>query len=476
MTETKKKRESIIICLAVVVAYIAMYILTILYKNAIAPGIQIGYVLKVNIESMVIALVLALIPYERLNYIWHRDIVGYWFETKSKNNARNMLIEAGVLYLLFSVACIWINDFFFRWDTRSIKLMTFFVTVFVAWILVNIFELIKNNIGLFIVSHLFIIANGVAVYLMTGGFYAAALITFSLVVGWNVCNFMSDRKYKLLNLLASVLCSAEMFNIAVDVTGKYRALDAWLNPDKEINLPYSWELKALSQHSLKLPEDFPWYRQFNHPFLAINSHLGIGALILMFLAFVIITVAYIKSRKILTENRFKLLSFIYAMFAVLYVYMLLSDLGFVPTPGGVLLVSVKTYIVGIGIMIRLFIRREVPESVIMSFEYRKANDADDDFFERVMIKDMIDMKDIQRKTSAYMLDYMAYQTHKLNLIDDNLDKIYSMLGEVKIVENEDGYSKSVKRSKGKPIQGVVELQEKILDLYRYQGDKTNDGE
>ena len=138
--------------------------------------------------------------------------------------------------------------------------------------------------------------------------------------------------------------------------------------------------------------------------------------------------------------------------------------------------SVKTYIVGIGIMIRLFIRREVPESVIMSFEYRKANDADDDFFERVMIKDMIDMKDIQRKTSAYMLDYMAYQTHKLNLIDDNLDKIYSMLGEVKIVENEDGYSKSVKRSKGKPIQGVVELQEKILDLYRYQGDKTNDGE
>lgn len=83
MTETKKKREPIIICLAVVVAYIAMYILTILYENAIAPGIQIGYVLKMNIESMVIALVLALIPYERLNYIWHRDIVGYWFETKS---------------------------------------------------------------------------------------------------------------------------------------------------------------------------------------------------------------------------------------------------------------------------------------------------------------------------------------------------------------------------------------------------------
>ena len=80
----------------------------------------------------------------------------------------------------------------------------------------------------------------------------------------------------------------------------------------------------------------------------------------------------------------------------------------------------------------------MPESVIMSFEYQKANGADDDFFERVLIKDMIDMKDKQRKTSAYMLDYMAYQAHKLNLIDDNLDKISSMLGVDKIVENEDG--------------------------------------
>ena len=50
-----------------------------------------------------------------------------------------------------------------------------------------------------------------------------------------------------------------------------------------------------------------------------------------------------------------------------------------------------------------------------------------------------------------------------------------ILNIVEELENEDGYSKSVKRSKGKPIQGVVELQEKILDLYRYQGDKTNDG-
>ena len=38
MTETKKKREPIIICLAVVVAYIVMYTLTIMYVNAIAPG------------------------------------------------------------------------------------------------------------------------------------------------------------------------------------------------------------------------------------------------------------------------------------------------------------------------------------------------------------------------------------------------------------------------------------------------------
>lgn len=473
MTETKKKREPIIICLAVVVAYIVMYTLTIMYVNAIAPGIQIGYVIQMNIESMVIALILALIPYERINYVWHRDIVGYWFETKSKNNERNMVVEACVLYLLFSVACIWVSDFFFRWDTRSIKLMTFIVSVFVAWILVNIFELIKSNIGLFIVSHILIMANGVVAYLMTGGFYAAALITISLVVGWNVCNFMSDRRYKLLTLLASVLCSAELFNIAVDVTGKYRALDAWLNPDKEINLPYSWELKVLSQHSLKLPENFPWYRQFNHPFLAINSHLGIGALILMFLAFVIITIAYIKSRKILTENRFKLLSFIYAMFAVLYVYMLLSDLGFLPTPGGVFLVSVKTYIVGIGIMIRLFIRREVPESVVETYEYRdKVYKYEDDMEDR-LYKLVMDEKYIHRGTVVLIIQYLALHAHRLNLASENIDRIYEKLGEDKITEYDDGYEEEINKFSSKMPQSIGDLQEEILKLYRQKGQKED---
>lgn len=469
MTEMRKKKESIIICSAVVVAYIVMYVLTILYENAIAPGIQIGFVFKMNIESMAIALILALIPYERLNYIWYRDLVGYWFGIKLKNNERNMVIEAGILYFLFSIACIWINDSFFRWDNRNTKLITFIETVFVAWILANLFKLIKSYISLFIVSHLFIMANGMVVYFMTGGFYSAALITISLVVGWNICNIMLDRKYKLLNLLASVLCSAEIFNIAVDVTGKYRAFDAWLNPDKEINLPYSWELHALSQHSLKLPDDFPWYRQFNHPFLSMNSHLGFVTLLLMFLAFVIISIAYIRSHKILSESRFNLLTFIYALFAVLYVYILLSDLGFVPTPGGILLVSVKIYIVGIGMVIRLFVRREVPESMVEAYAYKDKmykyeDDTEDDLFGIIM-----DEKYIHRGTVELIIQYLALHAHRLNLASENIDRIYEKLGEEKITEYDDGYEEEINKFSNKMPQSIGDLQEEILKLYRKKG-------
>lgn len=68
-----------------------------------------------------------------------------------------------------------------------------------------------------------------------------------------------------------------MFNIAVDCAGSYRALDTWLKPAGEMNIPYSEEYFILNQHSLKMPDDFPWYEQLNHPFIAINHYWGMGA-------------------------------------------------------------------------------------------------------------------------------------------------------------------------------------------------------
>lgn len=147
MNETRKRRESIGICVSIIVAYVAMDVLTMMYENAIAPGIQIGYVFKMNVESLVIALILALIPYERISYVWNHDLVRRWFEIKTKNNEKNMVIEAAVLYGILAGVCIWIKANFFLWNYRNFKLPAFAMTILMAWILVNSFRLIKSNVG-----------------------------------------------------------------------------------------------------------------------------------------------------------------------------------------------------------------------------------------------------------------------------------------------------------------------------------------
>lgn len=364
MTESGKKTESIIICSAIAVTYIAMYVLTLVLEGKLySLGIRYDEIIKMNIESLIVALLFAFIPYERINDIWHKDIIGKWLGIKPKNAERKILIEAGIFYILFSGALICIKkSCFIHWDFRLTKIFAFIITLLAAWILINTFSLIKNDIILFIVGHAFIILNGVGIYILSNSFFTAAFITVSLILGWNICNFMSDKKFKILKLIASLLCCAGSFGAAIGITGKFDVLSAWLFPYKEANLPYSWELQVLNHHSLNVPDTFfSWYRQLYHPFMAINTYLGVGALIIMFLAFLILTVAYVRSYKILSANRFKMLSVIYGLFAVIYLYMLLADLGFTPTAGGILVIF-QTNIVIIGIVIRLFIRRKVKKS------------------------------------------------------------------------------------------------------------------
>ncbi|MGN0413022.1 MAG: hypothetical protein ACI4FV_08290 [Lachnospiraceae bacterium] len=369
MSDTGKRRESIGICVAVIVAYLAMYVLTLMYEDAIAPGMQIGYILRMNMDGLVIALIVALIPYEKISYIWHRDFVQYWFGVRSRNNEINMMIEAAVLYGISFFVSIWLKDNLFQWKYRNVILLAFILTVMMAWIVVNSFKLIKSNVWLFTVDLIAIATNSFIVYILTNNFYKTALTTCAMFIGWNVCNFLSDRKYKLLSLLASILFGAEAFGMVVDLAGKYRELDAWIDPTKMMNIPYSSDLRALKSHTLRMPDDFPWFKQFDHPFISINHFLGTGALMIMFLAFVIITIAFVRSYKILSENRFKLLIFLYSMFAVTYIYTLSADLGFVPAATNVPIISVRIDIIAIGIMVRLFLNRPVPQRVIENLDY-----------------------------------------------------------------------------------------------------------
>lgn len=469
MTEKRKKRESVCICIAVVATYIMMYVMTLLYQNAILGGLHFANIFKMNVESLVIALILAIIPYERLSYVWSHDALGYWFDIKTKNNKRNMLIEAIVLYGILLYFCIGAKASIYPRDYRNLKMIALILTLLMAWIIINSFKLIKNNIRLFIIGLFLIMANGTAVYSLTDSFYNATLTTLAIFICWNVFNFMSDRnmRYKAFSLIASIICAGELFNIGVDLTDRYNLLSAWLNPTEESNLAYSWEYLALNNHSLNMPSDLPLHKQIFYPFLSINNYVGIAALLLMFLAFVIITIAFIRSRKILSKNRFSIAICIYTIFAVLYIYTLLADLGFVPTAGYALYVSAKSGIVAIVIVIRLFIQTKVPIKTIEAYDDYKHENYED--CECILFNSIKEIENIQRKITEHMTKHLALHEHKLNLINDNLDKIYEKIGTEKIKENDDGYEKEVKKYQRETIQSVAELQEEILKLYRERG-------
>lgn len=191
----------------------------------------------------------------------------------------------------------------------------------------------------------------------------------------------------------------------------------------------------------------------------------------MILAFVIITIAFIRSHKILFENRFKLLTFIYFLFATLYVYTFLADLGFVPAAENVLLISAKIYIVAIGIVIRLFITRPVPKSTIETYTYtEKTDDDDDEYLFEELLKTIREVDSKFRKTDFLFLKYFYTQMHELNLINENLDKILEKIGEEKIKERDDGYKEQFQ---GKVPQSLNELQEEMLKIYRNVKENDN---
>ena len=131
MTEKRKKRESVCICIAVVATYIMMYVMTLLYQNAILGGLHFANIFKMNVESLVIALILAIIPYERLSYVWSHDALGYWFDIKTKNNKRNMLIEAIVLYGILLYFCIGAKASIYPRDYRNLKMIALILTLLI---------------------------------------------------------------------------------------------------------------------------------------------------------------------------------------------------------------------------------------------------------------------------------------------------------------------------------------------------------
>lgn len=425
MEKNRKRKESIAICVSMVVAYFVLSFIFKLNTIKMYEIDDISSLLKTDVKMLVITMILMCFTYEGMS-----------------------IIEPLVFYGIAAWILIESHTYYYRgypYITKEIPI--FLMTASMSWGIANSFKFIKSNKHLLIIGLAAITLNGVVIYNIQDSFFYAALFAGSMLVGWNICNLTSDRSHKILTSCASVLGGIVIFFSAILMEGKEKSLVAWLNPTAENNLIYSWEHLALSQHSLKMPEDLPFSRYWVHPFISTNYYLGTGAVILLILVFIVVTIAFIRSYKILSENRFRLFAFLYALFAVIYGYQFLADLGFVPTAGNVIFFYSATYILGIGIIIRLFITRPVPKQTILDrvlefifkvFEMDDDFDLDDDFdfdLDDDFDYDLDDDEDYDldgdnksddsdfRFSDQIILRYLRAQEREMKLINKKLDQL-----------------------------------------------------
>lgn len=77
----------------------------------------------------------------------------------------------------------------------------------------------------------------------------------------------------------------------------------------------------------------------------------------MIIAFVMITIALILSYITHSRNRFLVVLYLYILFSINFIYILMADLGFVPTASGLRLVYPTFSIPILAIVFRMFVKK-----------------------------------------------------------------------------------------------------------------------
>ncbi len=414
--ENNKKVEKVILCGAIVLAYLILSTVTLFYQSKMGVHISISYILENRFEAILMMLILMIIPYEKIYSL-----------IKSLEDSKTIAIVSIAIYCVCAFLAIKFSADLFEWESKVAQITALLITMVAIWVLTKSFYLLKNDIALFIVDIALIIANSLVVYEITGDYYSCIITMVGLLIGWNICNFVSGRKYKILSLLASIVCGVVTY----------------------YNVFYIGKHSFLKQHTLSL-DNIPVIEQYNHPFIAAYNYLGVVPFLLMIVAFIVATVAVIRSYKVLAKSRFIVMVFIYCLFATLYVYILLADLGFLPTARYLFLVDSKLYIPVIGIMIRLFITKSA-----VSFVYEME---DDDLDDEVLDKLISDTYSL-RKSDIYIMHYFE---ERLKLLEKNIDNILDKLGEEKITKCDD---------ESDELMNIDELYKQIKALYKNKKDE-----
>ena len=384
MTYIKKNKEAAIICIAITIASLVMGIIFKLSEYRMFGGRQLLNPGLHPAFGILFGIIIFLIPYEKIIFISRM----FFVETEGDHIIKRTLIFYGPYIVALSVISF-ICSLKLDYSYSEKKIFMFLATIALTAIIIESFMVIKNNIAFITFNLILIIFNMYELFAVTESAYRVVLTTVTVIIGCNICYFIYDRKYKLINAIVSIAGCTAFFLFWINFTWMWkweRALRAIFNPSDQFYMLYSWERIEISKLPLfSMPEDVTWFTKYKHPFIMVNYNLGAVALITVLLMFIIITVAVVWSHKILSKNRFSLLMFIYLIFAVSFLYSLLADLGVLNPAGDVPLASIKLAFIMVMLAIRLFFYFPIPQKVIdyYSFEYVEDDEIEEDDEEKL---------------------------------------------------------------------------------------------
>ncbi|MGN0438323.1 MAG: hypothetical protein ACI4F4_07335 [Lachnospiraceae bacterium] len=401
MNDHHLKRKKITLCIGIVMSYLVMYGITLVRNYAVFQlnDMFSNYMLYTYVNAIIGVLIVILIPLENINYIWHADFVYKYTGIKQSNPKRNQLFAMIVMFAILCVICLFMNHRFIYWfeDFYFCHILTMFVLL----MLVFSPQFFQKNTSLVIFNISVITINSWIIYCCLHEFYMAFFAAVGLNLAWCVFLMKSNRDNKSISIISCIVINLILFKLFVDITHRHNKIAAWFCREEN---DLTFEHLLLKNHSFQISKDISMGFSARHPFCATYSYLGIVPLLIFILAFLVMGVMVILSRKYISEKRHNLMLGFYICFAIVFVYSFFADLGFVPT-ASVPVIYFNIQIIAIAVVIRLFISRKIPQQVIDDCIYMEKPERIDEFY---LLKRIQELDDKQYE----MYRYLAYQELK----------------------------------------------------------------
>lgn len=331
------KVKKVLIFLAIVLLMFFMEFSFWFSRMLYLTGFHTGYIekwIKSDIFILIFLIIALVYPVETLYYstgkLWNNFCAFIYKKMKvSRLSFQTFkVISVVVAGLIIPVVTTFVY-IMWGWEYIDIpfEMIPWFAIIWVIFVVFHLMDKVENSHILLVISLVFI--TGVAFWslMLRKGYFYSILLAISLNIAWVVWYCRSDRNDKKRMVIENIVANLLILFAFGTFYDSFVSFDRWYNPE----IYGQTDFIGLQQaHSLKLLSlDFKYVCL--HPFSAVYTQYGPARFWKVIAAFILVSVLIIYSGKLVSKKRHNIMLTFYIMWAVIFVFNLLGDLGFVPS-------------------------------------------------------------------------------------------------------------------------------------------------